>query len=160
MLPNTQHHALRKDVEALDREKYPEPIYAVLRNPYEYVLSRYWHRQQVKFSNKLKVSKHPHCSLEEFIPDFARDVATLSIVETYQEYIDRYFLFSDGLRSFFTAVGFPHVDIPWIGKSPVTADNPQLKIEDLDSKYKDMIDESFPKEVELYERVLADIGSA
>jgi hypothetical protein len=70
------------------------------------------------------------------------------------DYVDKYFLFERGLEDFFFQVGFPYVKIPTIGQNK--AGPRRLTVEDLTSGQKRLIDELFPKDVELYQRVKGD----
>lgn len=121
----------------------------MLRNPYDYVLSRYWHRYKARLPEFID-------SLEDYIPELASANRThpwKSVVGMYREYVDRYFLFEDGLEAFFRAVGLEHVEIPTIGQVRAHAFGPRLQIDSLPRKYKLLIDTHFAEELELYKLV-------
>ena len=148
LLPPNQHHARKHNLEALDREKHPEPFYSLIRNPYEFVLRSYWYRNR---------GNQPSISLDQYIEEYALDAKGNfmgPIIATYMDYVDSYFLFERGLENFFFQVGFPYVRVPTIGM--VKAHHtPRLKMEDLTTAQKRSIEQKWPRDVELYKRVLA-----
>jgi hypothetical protein len=138
--------------DELEAREYPEPFYSMMRSPYDHILSRYWYRTRGK-------KKELQITLEKFISIFEETSHGTHLnagIAMYHEYVDRYFLFEDGLRSFFDKNGFPGVEIYTCGKNRIPKDHPRLRIEDLDPKYKDLIDKKFHKDVKLYQRAVAE----
>jgi len=141
------HHAHLSDMPLLDN--YSEPVYTLIRDPYDYVLSRYFYKYRHAVNRSDQV-------LEAFIPKYSLESHSSpagTIMQMYRGFVDRYFLFEDGIAAFFAAVGFPDVDIPTIGASSAKAQGPRLKIEDVSLKVKELINQHFADEVGLYQMV-------
>ena len=137
------HHAHMSDMQLL--KKYPEPVYTFIRDPYEYIAARYCYK-------KRSLAQRKKCTLEEFVPKYSvisRKHETGSIICMYRDYVDRYFLFEKGVKSFFNEVGLHKVEVMTLGtgESKRLLDKPFMS-----NKYKRLVDEHFPEEVEIYNR--------
>ena len=149
VLLSANHHATKTELNT-KAPNYSEPLYSVLRNPYELLASKYWHR-----TYKRNLEKHPF-SFADFLIEVsanARYDQFGPILATYQDYVNRYFLYEDGLESFFKMVGFPDVEIPKIGRVNAELNKTRINWRHLDYKYLQAIDKLFPRDVELYKRV-------
>ena len=135
------HHAHMFDMPLL--KKYSEPVYTFIRNPYEYIAARYCYK-------KRSLAQRKDCTLEEFVPKYSvisRKHENGSTMCMYRGYVDRYFLFEKGVKAFFSEVGFPNVEVMTLGmgESKRLLDKPPMS-----NKYKRLVDEYFPEEVEIY----------
>ena len=130
-------------------KNYSEPVYTLIRNPYDYVLSRYFYsyRHAVDRSDEVLEKHIPKYSLESHSSPFG------SIMCMYRDYVDRYFLYEDGPGSFFDAVGFPDVEFGKIGVRSGKLMGERLGIEEVQPVIKELIDKHFPEEVALYQQV-------
>lgn len=144
---SVDHHVTPSELQALDRKRYPELFYALIRNPYEFVLRCYWYRFR---------KSPPAVSLNDYIGqlrDSMKDHMTGPIIATYRDYVDRYFLFERGLEDFFFQVGFPYVKIPQVGVLNRQVLRPRMEAKELTGEQRRMIEEAFPGDVKLYNRV-------
>jgi len=141
---NKTHHAYLSDMPILD--DYTEPVYSMIRNPYEYVLSRYHYKYKTQERRKLRSPEDfvRHYALESHGHDFG------SIMCMYRNHVDRFFLFEDGLKAFFDTVGFPNVDIPKEGMHASNRILDKLTIEDVSEAFTNEVEKHFGKELELY----------
>ena len=112
------------------------PVYATIRNPYDQVLSWYWGPW-----------RRSH-TIEEFL---RRSPPSRNWIQKrlncYDEYVDGYFLYEDGLEQIFRTLGYGNVRIDRVG---VSGADKSLLTEDVCL----LIDELLPYDVALYQRVL------
>ena len=149
---SSSHHATRAELnkEAPIRS---EPFYSVLRNPYDVIASKYWRQNR---------DREKDLPLGEFLVNFrfnAKYDQFGPIIATYQDYVDRYFLYERGLQDFFTQVGFPDVEVPKIGQVNEKLYRQRTNWRHLDHKYLYAIDKLFPRDVELYRRVSQELAN-
>jgi hypothetical protein len=148
------HHVHLKEMYLLDGR--PEPVFTTIRDPYDYVLSRYWY----KFKSP---DRERECSIEEYIPLYAREVRTGqfgrmfgSQMLPYRDCVDRFFLFEDGLKPIFEFIGFPDVEIETVGKNTpmqMLQWGPRLTVHDISDEAKGLIEDHFAMELALYRQV-------
>lgn len=127
------HHAQEHEIKAQINRS--EPFYSMLRNPYDFVLSRFWYQKR---------GSRKDLSLSELIQELPSPIAV------YRKYVDRYFLFEKGLRAFFDELGFFGISIPEEGTQDLADTSPRLTFKDIDQKAKQLIDTKFRNDVELY----------
>jgi hypothetical protein len=141
------HHAHMSDMPLL--REYSEPVYTMIRDPYDYVLSRYFYKYKFPENRSDEI-------LEKFIPKYSLESHSSpsgSIMCMYRGFIDRYFLFEDGPEAFFEEVGLGGTEVGEIGLRNCPTLGKRLKIEDVDPKVKALIDQHFAEELELYRKV-------
>jgi len=144
------HHAYLSDMALL--KDYDVPVYAFIRDPYDYVLTRYYYTHQTPESRSRQ-------SLEEWIPQYAEESygdEFGSIMCMYRDYVDRFFLYEDGLEAFFEAVGLSGTEIPTNGAlASYQIKNGLPSFDELENRrhVKELIDQYFAMEVELYRSV-------
>lgn len=144
---STTHHANLEHMPLL--KEHPEPVYTLIRNPYDYILSRYNYefREEARRNDEVLEKYISKYSLESHSSPFG------SIMCMYRNYVDKYFLFEDGPKAFFDAVGFPDVDVGKIGMRSGQIMGERLKIEDVPPVVKELIDHHFAEELALYKQV-------
>ena len=71
----------------------------------------------------------------------------------YRDYVDQYYVFENGLEAFFTAVGFPDVNIPNIGFNKIIPDHPRYRKDRMTGKDLQRIASFFKEDIDLYEHV-------
>ena len=138
------HHANLPDMPTL--KEYSEPVYSLLRDPYDYVLAQYYYQNP-------EPEKQALTSLETFVPKYGaenRDSPFGSIMAMYRDYVDMYFIYEDGIKAFFDAVGLPDVTIPELGRRVSRMRGPRQPIS---PTVKELIEMHFAKEIELYKNV-------
>ena len=149
------HHVQPKKLVTMIPD-YSEPLYSVLRSPYDHILAKFWH---LNYRRKPEFRE----DLDTFIINFAFNCQynfSGPLLASYQDYVQRYFLFENGLKAFFEEVGFPDVELPHIGHTKESDDYPRMNIMQLDVKYKYVIDKLFARDVALYEMVKSGRGKA
>ena len=148
------HHAEIQHMHHL--EDRSEPVITTIREPYDYVLTRYWYKHKTP-------DQKAQNTVEEYIVKFARENREGmygrmfgSHMCLYRDYVDRFFLFEEGQRPIFEFLGFPDVEIPNIGK-PSALQNlqwgPRLTVNDISEEAKRLIEHHFAMELELYRKV-------
>lgn len=145
---NERHHACLADMALL--KQFSEPVCTFLRNPYEYIQKRYCYK-------KRSIEARKRCTLEQFVPLYSersRKEESGSVICPYHDYIDRYFLFERGVKTFFEEIGFPNVDVLTVG---VEASKQLLPPPPMSEKYIKLVDKYFAKEVSLYNRVKEEL---
>jgi hypothetical protein len=128
-------------------KNYDVPVYTMIRDPYDYVLSRYSHKCMSEDRKK-------NCPPEEWVERYDEECHKDefgSVMVKYRDYVDDFFIFSDGLESFFAAVGFPDVEMETLGMDERIK---KVKLSDVSADCKAMMDERFADELALYERVI------
>jgi hypothetical protein len=151
---NGTHHARIEHMPLLD--DHEEPVYTTLRDPYDYVLSRYWYKHktpEAKAKNSLEsyIIKY---SLENREGEYGHQFG--STIAMYRDYVDRFFLFEEGLKPIFDAIGFSGVELPEVGKPTPMQKlewGPRLRKEDISQEAKDLIEKHFAEELALYRQV-------
>jgi hypothetical protein len=141
------HHAHLSDMPLLDA--HCVPVYSLIRDPYDYVLSRYFfkYRHAVNRSDAVLEKFISKYSLESHSSPFGSKMCM------YRKYVDKYFLYEDGPQEFFNAVGFPDVAFGKIGVKSGALMGERLKIDDVQPVIRELIDQHFAEEVELYQQV-------
>ena len=153
---NGTHHANLTDMPLL--EGRAEPVITTIRDPYDYVLSRYWYNykpKEVKAANPIE-SYIPKFSLENREGEYGKQFGSMMCM--YRDYVDRYFVFEDGLQPIFDAIGCSDVELPEVGKlTPLQwlQWGPRLRVDEISEEAKTLIEKHFPMELELYRKVKA-----
>lgn len=139
------HHAHASHMSILN--EYDEPAISLIRNPYDVVLGRYAYA--TRNIGRFIRNKDFGFWFDWWKPDGWNSFR--DHIAQYYQYVKHYYIFEQGLEPFFRAIGFPTVEIPWIGQYEYVGD--RLKIDDLDPQHKQLIDERFSFDVELYQSV-------
>jgi hypothetical protein len=141
------HHAHASEMSTL--ALYDEPVISLIRNPYNVVVNR----AAYAFRNigRFKRTRDFKFWLDWYKPDGWNGFGDR--IAQYHEYVDHYYVFERGLQSFFTAIGFPDVNIPWIGKDSFPEDRDLVR--GMHPQYKQLIDERFQPDVDLYQSVVS-----
>ena len=141
------HHATREEIQSVESA---EPFYTFLRDPYDFVLSRYWHRTRGQKNRAWPFNFF----LDDFFLNLNFDRFGMTIYP-YKEYADQFFLYEDGLPAFFSAVGFPDVNIPHIGLHKPIQDHPRYRKDRMPRDQIARISSVLWEDIELYEQVAA-----
>lgn len=144
---SANHHATK--VEVIRAQWRPEPFFTTFRDPFEFILSRYWYRTRNGGYEALPFDVF----LDKY---FAAHAATpfAPWLCWYAPYAQRLFLFEKGPRHFFEEVGFPDVEIPHLGYCAPT-DRPRLDRSFINYLQEKRINLQFAKDVRLYKRLKA-----
>jgi len=141
------HHAYLSDMDQL--KDHDVPVYAFIRDPYDYVLTRYY------YTHKTPALREQE-TLEDWIPKYAEENygdEFGSIMCMYRDYVDDMFLYEDGLENFFEKVGLPDVTMPTEGAwASYQIKNGLPSIDELENSrhVRELIDQYFAMEVALY----------
>jgi hypothetical protein len=111
------------------------PVYATIRNPYDQVLSWYapWEKQGFTVVEFLHRSPPGRRWIQKRL-------------NVYDEYVDAYFIYEDGIEQIFKTLGYGIVSVPKVGTSGVDKTR-------LTQEARELIDEIFEYDVKLYERI-------
>lgn len=141
------HHAHKSDMALL--EKYQEPVWTFIRDPYNYIFSRYAH---VHKTDRAKMEN----SIESFVLEYAdkhrnsRSAGLPYGMCRYKDYVDRYWRFEDGLEGFFDYHG---LSVDMLTEGLVPAMRERWTYDTVSQDCRDLINEHFAEELALYESV-------
>ena len=128
-LISNKHHDHPRDIPNIGL-----PVYATIRDPYEQALSWYW-----VYRNRYSVSQWVHKS-----PPGRRWIQKR--MNEYDEYVDAYFVYEDGIERIFKTLALPGVKV---GKVGVSGTDKSL----LDEEARAAIDDVLEYDVKLYKRI-------
>ena len=155
------HHAPLCHMPRL--EEHTEPVVTTIRDPYDYVLSRFWYAHKHEEVRAETPVEGYICMYAErnrkgqYADEFGSRMCM------YRDYVDRFFLFEDGLQPIFDIFGFPDVTLPTIGKPTPMQKlqwGPRLTVHDLSDEAKELIEEHFAMELALYRQVKCERKAA
>jgi hypothetical protein len=141
------HHAHKSDMALLD--KYQEPVWTFIRDPYGYIFSRYAH---IYKNDRAKQAK----PIEDFVVEYAdkcrnsRSAGLPYGMSRYKDYADRYWRFEDGLEGFFDYHGLS-VDMLTDGMVPAMRE--RWTYDTVSQECRGLIEKLFAPELELYRSV-------
>lgn len=148
-----EHHASSKDLERLS--EFTEPVVTFIRDPYDYVVSRY----NYNYKNERRRFQNP---MNSFILKFWNENVNWngfgSRICPYRDYVDRYFLFEDGIEPFLEAYDLEVPEIPTEGmrvSNNINSTPGRKTVDDLDDECRAMIEKRFAMELALYRKVKA-----
>ena len=111
------HHASRAELEQLNYGGLEEtdgslPVYSMMRDPLDFILAA-WSRSTCE-------------RLEDFVETWNPDSLGEwdGRITPYDGFVDHYFIFEDGLPSFFERVGFPGVPLGHKGRNETRTQKP------------------------------------
>lgn len=143
---SASHHARKEEV--IRNRWRPEPMYTTLRDPFEFILSRYWYRTRTDGYEALP--------FDVFLDRFSKARINTPFhpwLCWYAPFTERFFLFDYGPQHFFNEVGFHDVEIPHIGYTQESPDRPRLEKDFLNHLQVKRINLQFAKDVRLYKRL-------
>jgi hypothetical protein len=119
------------------------PVYTIIRNPYDQLLSWYYHAYKPQGRSFL-----------DFIETYSNGrYLYKSRLNIYREVVTRHFVFERGLQRAMDDMGFPDIMVGWTGKTEPVPDK-SLYLDD--EAVQKAIQSRFAADIELYEQVTGE----
>lgn len=130
--------------ENIDRLKeYHEPVVAMLRDPYDWILAQYARH----WISRTPTKREP---MWTWLSHFNADLTKFGNgrISPYYEYVDEYYLYENGVEAFLKDIGFPGVVAPKIGTQG-TPEYP-IKIDEVNPDCRGLIEKKYAEDIALY----------
>jgi len=128
-------------------KRYHEPVVALIRHPYDYIMSRWAY-------NKRSEERWRNASWDHWFRWFHPDLDQNDWgdrIAMYHEFVDYYYLYEDGLDDFFYHVGVNPTWVPHVGEVDTSAW--RIPVWEMEPKWRRDINKRFAADMQLYREV-------